>query len=101
MIVLSSQPQTQLTNVDVTGDGEKRYSFPEEIETFYVKLTDMLNSSGLTLMLVSSREIFCLIRFTSLFWLRKNCMHASNSCLFFPFLLSFFLLRTSVAIAIA
>ncbi|CAI8586206.1 unnamed protein product [Vicia faba] len=42
-------PETQLTIVDVFGDGEKQYCFPEEIETFYVKLTDMLNSSGLTL----------------------------------------------------
>ncbi|KAL5101979.1 hypothetical protein RYX36_006306, partial [Vicia faba] len=47
-------PETQLTIVDVFGDGEKQYCFPEEIETFYVKLTDMLNSSGLTLIIVRS-----------------------------------------------
>ncbi|CAK8532501.1 unnamed protein product [Lathyrus sativus] len=44
-------PSTQLTNVDVSGDGEKQNFFPEEIETFYVKLTNLLNSSGLTLIL--------------------------------------------------
>ncbi|XP_058744844.1 uncharacterized protein LOC131617596 [Vicia villosa] len=44
-------PSSQLNNVDVSGNGDKEYSFPEEIETFYVKLTDLLNSSGLTLIL--------------------------------------------------
>ncbi|CAL5190038.1 unnamed protein product [Lathyrus oleraceus] len=50
-------PSSQLTNVDVSGDGdgERQYSFPEEIETFYLKLTHLLNSSGLTL-IINVRE---------------------------------------------
>ncbi|XP_058756391.1 high mobility group B protein 10-like [Vicia villosa] len=37
---------SQLTNVDV-----KQYSSPDDLETFYVKLTDLLDSSGFTLIL--------------------------------------------------
>ncbi|XP_058744845.1 uncharacterized protein LOC131617597 [Vicia villosa] len=63
MIVPSSQPQTQHTIVEVSGDGEKQYCFPEEIETFYVKLTDLLNSSGLTLILNVRETSFNLFKF--------------------------------------
>ncbi|XP_058742988.1 high mobility group B protein 10-like [Vicia villosa] len=46
--MVSSQPETdiQLTNVDV-----KQYSSPNDLETFYVKLTDLLDSSGYNLIL--------------------------------------------------
>ncbi|CAI8603544.1 unnamed protein product [Vicia faba] len=45
-MVSSQQPDTQLTNVVV-----KQYSPPDDLETFYVKLTDLLDSSGFTLIL--------------------------------------------------
>ncbi|KAI5398662.1 high mobility group B protein 10 isoform X2 [Lathyrus oleraceus] len=47
-MVSSSQPEPdiQLTNVDV-----KQYSSPDDLESFYVKLTDLLDSSGYTLIL--------------------------------------------------
>ncbi|KAL5068820.1 hypothetical protein RYX36_019707 [Vicia faba] len=45
-MVSSQQPDTQLTNLVV-----KQYSPPDDLETFYVKLTDLLDSSGFTLIL--------------------------------------------------
>ncbi|CAK8572536.1 unnamed protein product [Lathyrus sativus] len=45
-MVPSQQPDIQLSNVDV-----KHYSSPDDLETFYVKLTDLLDSSGFTLIL--------------------------------------------------
>ncbi|CAI8603547.1 unnamed protein product [Vicia faba] len=46
MVSSQPEPDTQLTNVDV-----KQYSSPDDLETFYVKLTDLLDSSGYTLIL--------------------------------------------------
>lgn len=46
MVSSQQPPDIQLTNVDV-----KQYSSPDDLETFYVKLTDLLDSSGFTLIL--------------------------------------------------
>ena len=45
MVSSQQPPDIQLINVDV-----KHYSSPDDLETFYVKLTDLLDSSGFTLM---------------------------------------------------
>ncbi|CAL5208671.1 unnamed protein product [Lathyrus oleraceus] len=46
MVSSQQPPDIQLINVDV-----KHYSSPDDLETFYVKLTDLLDSSGFTLIL--------------------------------------------------
>jgi len=55
MVPSSSPLDTKLTNGTVVSNG-KHYSSPDdlELETFYVKLTQVLDSSGFNLMSVSS-----------------------------------------------
>jgi len=46
--VKTTVPNTQLTNVVVSGG--KQYSSPNDLETFYIKLTRLLDLAGSTLM---------------------------------------------------
>ena len=61
----TSSSDDKLTDGNVVSNG-KQHSSPDDIETFYVKLTQVLDSSGFNLMSVSSILFNLLLIFTFL-----------------------------------